>query len=87
MLSHIFSTSLAYEKPRGRWIAFIAFSLLSLDLHSYQELHMHQIGHMKKNQEYDVKNFYKETGWAQWVARHTWFENTTMTIIVSWTVR
>ena len=48
LLRHIFSTSLAYEKPRGRWIAFIAFSLLShLNLHSlHQELHMHEVLHM-----------------------------------------
>jgi len=32
--------------------------------------------------KYDVKNFYKTSGWAQWLARHTWFENFTMTIIV-----
>ena len=85
MLRHIFSTSLAYEKPRGRWVASIAFSLLSLlNLHS-----LHQALHIATCfvQEYDVKNFYKETGWAQWLARHTWFENTTMAIIVSWTVR
>lgn len=31
---------------------------------------------------YDVKNFYKTTGWAQWIARHPVFENVTMTIIV-----
>ena len=34
--------------------------------------------------EYDVKNYYKTSGWAQWLARHTWFENFTMTIIAPW---
>mmetsp|Transcript_39877 Transcript_39877/g.93354 ORF Transcript_39877/g.93354 Transcript_39877/m.93354 type:complete len:562 (-) Transcript_39877:138-1823(-) len=35
---------------------------------------------------YDVKNLYKTTGWAQYVARHVWFENVTMTVIVIYAI-
>lgn len=35
---------------------------------------------------YDVKNFYKTTGWAQRIARHHIFENITMAIIIIYAV-
>ncbi|CAE7946304.1 unnamed protein product, partial [Symbiodinium sp. KB8] len=37
-------------------------------------------------QGYDVKNLYKTAGWAQYVARHVWFENVTMTVIVIYAI-
>lgn len=34
-----------------------------------------------KPQQYDVKNFYHETGFFQWLASHPWFENITLGVI------
>jgi len=36
---------------------------------------------LMKDKGYDVKNFYKQTGIFQRIARHTWFENITIIII------
>eukprot|EP00913_Durusdinium_trenchii_P016998 g15983.t1 len=36
---------------------------------------------LMKDKGYDVKNFYKERGIFQWLARHPWFENVTICII------
>mmetsp|Transcript_56407 Transcript_56407/g.131778 ORF Transcript_56407/g.131778 Transcript_56407/m.131778 type:complete len:571 (+) Transcript_56407:88-1800(+) len=35
---------------------------------------------------YDVKNMYKTSGWAQYVAKHTWFDNFTMGVIVVYAI-
>lgn len=36
---------------------------------------------LMKEKGYDVKNFYKQTGLFQRIARHTWFENITICVI------
>lgn len=42
--------------------------------------------HLLMKPEYSVTQFYKTEGWAQFVARHIWFENATLAVIALNTV-